>query len=232
MRRLLLLITSLVIAGSGEVLPAADQAASARAASGNCVTTGTPPPTITYTYRTVQGGTVSSSKFRWPEVTSEGSRLEVTPAQLSRGQGRLLTTTKHRFENDLVLVDSYTTTGTNAAGPFTTRTVHRPALVSGPALHVCRGQTWRSGPVQVTTTAAAGRATIDTVSVTGEVVSIHDPVSVEAGTFDTVHFRQTQSSSHSSVRVDIWRSIEDGATVKMESTSGGVTALQTLVSRR
>jgi hypothetical protein len=86
--------------------------------------------------------------------------------------------------------------------------------------------------VQVTTTAAAGRATIDTVSVTGEVVSIHDPVSVEAGTFDTVHFRQTQSSSHSSVRVDIWRSIEDGATVKMESTSGGVTALQTLVSRR
>jgi hypothetical protein len=231
MRRLSYLIASLVVAAGANAALAAGQAGSARAASASCVTTGTPPPAITYTYRTVQGGTVSSSKFRWPEVTSEGSRLEVTPAQLSRGQGRVLTTTKHRFENDLLLIDSYTTSGTNAAGPFTTRTVHRPALVSGPALHVCRGQTWRSGPVQVTTS-VAGRATTDTVSVTGEVVSVHDRVSVEAGTFDTVHFRQTQTSSHSSVRVEIWRSIEEGITVKMESTSGGATALQTLVSRR
>jgi hypothetical protein len=232
MNRWPLVACGMALVSTSATLASGTQPRTSRAPAGDCVTTGTPPPATTYTYRTVQGRTVSTMNYRWPEVSSGGSRLEVTTVLPARGQNRVVTDTSHRFENDLVLVDSYTTTGTNAAGPFTTRTVHRPALINGPALHVCRGQTWRSGPVQVTTTIRPGATTSDRVSISGEVVAIHDRVSVEAGTFDTVHFRQTQSSSHGSVVVNVWRSIDEGVTVKMDSTAAGATVVQTLVSRR
>lgn len=60
---------------------------------------------------------------------------------------------------------------------------------------------------------------------------MHEPVTVEAGTFDAVHFRQTQTSSQSSVVVNVWRSIKDGVTVRMESTSHGTAVVETLISR-
>lgn len=197
----------------------------------NCVTTGTPLPTAIYTYRSRQGGTIATFTYRWLEYSETGSRLEVAPVQPNNGRGRIVTTTSHSFRDDLVVVDSYTATGTNAAGTFTTRTVHRPALITGPALHVCQGQTWRGSPVQITATTTPGRTSTDRVTVSGEVVSVHEPVTVEAGTFDAVHFRQTQTSPQSSVVVNVWRSIKDGVTVRMESTSHGTAVVETLISR-
>ena len=230
-RRLWMMLAETAIASAVVSLVAARSETSARVpdAESNCVTTGTPPPTATYTYRTRQGGTVSTFTYRWSEYSDKSSRLEITPLQPAQGRNRVVTTTKYAFQDDLVVVDSYETTGTNAAGPFTTKTVHRPALVSGPALRVCQGKTWRTGPVQVTTT-TAGRTSTDPMTITGEVVSIHEPVTVEAGSFDTVHFRQTQSSGTATVVVNVWRAIKDGAPVRTETTTHGITIVETLIS--
>ena len=78
--------------------------------SGDCVSIGTPKPTLSYTYR--YGDSVGgSSEFtdRWEEFTKTGSRLLTTKTS-PRGPGVLTSTTQHRVVDDVLILDSSTQT--------------------------------------------------------------------------------------------------------------------------
>ena len=197
-------------------------------APANCVSIGTPKPTLSYTYR--YGDSVGgSSEFtdRWEEFTKTGSRLLTTKTS-PKGSGVLTSTTQHRVVDDLLILDSRTQTGTDAGNRVDNSTSYQPGVVADPAYRACAGRTWPIPAVVVTSQSAHGRFSAATPEGTLAIKAIRESVTVPAGRFDTVHYTRTGGQSVD----EYWKSIEHGVTVKRTHTMpGGVvvtTILQTI----
>jgi len=218
-------------ASPAEQLAAAEPAPSVES---DCVTVAAPSPSITYTYRyTDLSGSVSTLMRQWLESTNTSSRLRLTHTHAAQGTTASVTTGKHRIVDDLVIVETYETAGTNPAGAFSTRITHAPGLVDGPGFRVCQGRRWTIPAVQVTTAATPG-GVFSTASSpgTGEVLSIRELVTVPAGSFDTVHFKQIQNSPRGPIVMTTWRAIKEGVNVRWEYATAGGVSVEVLTAAR
>jgi len=197
-------------------------------APANCVSIGTPKPTLSYTYRygDSAGG---SSEFtdQWEEFTKTGSRLLTTKTS-PKGPGVLTSTTEHRVVDDVLILDRSTHTGTDAGNRVDNSTSYQPGVVADPAYRACAGRTWPIPAVVATSQSAHGRFSAATPEGTLAIRAIRESVSVPAGRFDTVHYTRTGGQSVD----EYWKSIEHGVTVRRTHTlPGGVvvtTILQTI----
>jgi len=87
--------------------------------------------------------------------------------------------------------------------------------------------------VQVTTAATPG-GVFSTASSpgTGEVLSIRELVTVPAGSFDTVHFKQIQNSPRGPIVMTTWRAIKEGVNVRWEYATAGGVSVEVLTAAR
>jgi hypothetical protein len=165
------------------------------------------------------------------EITDTSSRLRLTFTHPGQRPTVTLITGKHRIVDDLLIVESYETSGTNPAGAFSANLTHKPGLVEGPGFRVCRGKQWTVPTVQVTTTATPVRVSSNaSFSGTGEVLSIQESIAVPAGTFDTVRFKQTLNSPQGPIVQTTWRAIKKGVNVRWEYTTAAGVAVETLTA--
>jgi hypothetical protein len=111
-----------------------------------------------------------------------------------------------------------------------------PSLVAGPAAGWCAGETWSISPVTetITTTGfgAAPPVIVTTIASTGEVLAVGESVTVQAGTFQTVKFRNAVVSGSSVQPAITWTSMDHSIVVKQDTldAAGNVTSTTELVS--
>lgn len=217
-------IGALVISLTLPMNARADQTAAV--APARCVSIGKPKPNLGYTYRqTESGGNSSAFIDRWEEFTATGSRL-VTKKSGSRGQGVITTVNRHRVENDLLILDHSTMTGTDGGVRIDNSSSYEPGVVADPANRACENRTWPMRAVKVTSTSAQGRFSGMSDSGTLKIIAIHESITVPAGKFDTIHFKRIMNTARGPAVDEYWKSIEHGVTVKRVHTfpGGGVTA--------
>jgi len=189
----------------------------------NCVTIGTPKSNRGFTYRQTQsGGDMSEFTDWWEEFTKTGSRLLTTKGR-SKGPG-ILTVNRHRVVNDVLVLDSSSQSGAGAGG----NSSYRPGVVSNPAFRACEGRSWPVPAVKVTNQSAQGTFSAMSDAGTLKIVAIHEPMTVPAGRFDTVHHVRNLNSRAGLQLNEYWTSIEHGVVVKRMHTIGGVVITATL----
>jgi hypothetical protein len=190
-----------------------------------CVTIGTPKPDRGYTYRQTQpGGDSSEFTDWWEEVTKTGSRLLTTKGR-SKGPG-ILTVNLHRVVNDALILDSSSQSGAGAGG----NSSYRPGVVSTPAFQACAGRSWPVPAVMVTNQSAQGTFSAKSDEGTLRIIAIHEPITVPAGRFDTVHWVRNLRSKGGPQLNEYWTSIQHGVVVKRVHTISGVVITATLQS--
>jgi hypothetical protein len=107
-------------------------------------------------------------------------------------------------------------------------TTFTPGLVSDPAFRACAGRSWPIRPVTATfQQSGQTNASAQTPAGTLRIISIHEAISVPAGSFDTVHYVRTSQSTD-----EYWKSIEHGVVVKHTGTLPVGTVSETLVEIR
>jgi hypothetical protein len=62
------------------------------------------------------------------------------------------------------------------------------------------------------------------------IVAINEPVTVPAGTFQTVRYTKTMKSARGSLVDEFWKSVEHGVTVKRTFRQPGATGEEVLVA--
>jgi hypothetical protein len=223
--RTALISASLILAGTAflPALVAVDAPVFAqRAGAEDCVTIGKPRASATYVYQhTEPGGRATRVDNRWESVTETGSRLRANgPA------GVFVQVNEHHIEDDVAMLDKSTKLGPD--GQMLDSTTFRPGLVSDPAFRACAGRSWQIRPVMATFQ-QSGRtsASAQTPAGTLRIISIREPISVPAGSFDTVHYVRTSQSTD-----EYWKSIEHGVVVKHTGTLPVGTVSETLVEIR
>lgn len=128
------------------------------------------------------------------------------------------------------MIEQTTQSGTDASGPFRNTTTFRPAIAGDPAFRACAGRSWRI--VSVTATNVSPRGSYTAKSDAGElrIVAVHEPITVPAGRFDTVHYTRTTTSPIGRVTDEYWKSTEHGVIVRHRSTLPGATVSEELVA--
>jgi hypothetical protein len=188
-----------------------------------CVTIGTPKPNRGYTYRQTQsGGGTSEFTDWWEQFTKTGSRLLTTKGR-QKGPG-ILTVNRHRVVNDVLILDSSSQSGAGAGGNST----YRPGVASNPAFRACERHNWPVPAVNVTNQSAQGTFSAMSDAGTLKIVSIHEPITVPAGRFDTVHYVRNLNTRSGLQLNEYWMSIEHGVAVKRMHTISGVVITATL----
>lgn len=190
-----------------------------------CVTIGTPKPDRGYTYRQTQSsGGMSEFTDWWEQFTKTGSRLLTTKGR-TKGSG-ILTVNRHHIANDVLVLDSSSQSGPGAGG----NSSYRPGVVSNPAFRACERRNWGVPAVKVTNQSSQG--TFSAMSDAGalKIVAIHEPITVPAGRFDTVHYVRNLNSRAGLQLNEYWTSIEHGVVVKRMHTISGVVITATLQS--
>jgi hypothetical protein len=105
-----------------------------------------------------------------------------------------------------------------------------PSLVAGPAAGWCAGATWTTSPVTETLTVSGAfplpPQVITTLASEGVVLAVGEPVTVPAGTFNTVKYRGAVVSGTSVQTAVTWVSMADNIVVKQDtlSAAGAVTS--------
>lgn len=188
-----------------------------------CVTIGTPKPNRGYSYRQTQsGGVTTEFTDWWEEFTKTGSRLLTTKGR-TKGPG-ILTVNRHRIVNDVLILDSSSQSGAGAGG----NSSYRGGVVSVPAFRACEGRSLPVPAVTVTNQSAQGRFSANSDAGTLKIVSIHEPITVPAGRFDTVHYVRNLNSRAGPQLNEYWTSIEHGVVVKRMHTINGIVITATL----
>jgi hypothetical protein len=220
-----LIPASLILAGAA-FLPAAVPLDATmlgqRAGAGDCAAIGKPKASATYVYQhTEPGGRATRVDNRWESVTETGSRLRANgPA------GLFVQVNEHHIEDDVAVLDKSTKLGPD--GQALDSTTFTPGLVSDPAFRACAGRSWQIRPVTATfQQSGQTKASAQTPAGTLRIISIHETISVPAGSFDTVHYVRTSQSTD-----DYWKSIEHGVIVKHTGTLPIGTVSETLVEIR
>jgi hypothetical protein len=218
---MLILVTAAAVAAS----------AFAQAGGGNCVSLGTPKPATEYSYRlTDSRGPSFDYTNVWEEVTRTGSRVRATRSGPGGGTSR--NASRHRIVDDVSMIEETVQNGTAGGTVFSNTTTFAPGVVGDPFGRACAGRSW---PIaSVTATNRSGRGTFSTKSDAGElkILGIGVPVTVPAGTFQTVHYTRTTSSARGTVVDEYWKSIEHGVTVRHQSAVAGVRLSEELQSIR
>jgi hypothetical protein len=182
-------------------------AAQSPGAGGDCVTIGTPKPSLTYVdQHSEPRGTVTEIMTIWESVTATGSRGRTTGPQ-----GVIVQVNEHHIADDVAVLDQ--STKLDAKDIEIDTTTFRPGLVSDPALRACAGRSWPIPPVTASYKSAQTNASASTPAGTLKIVAIRERVTVPAGTFDTVHYIRTSQSTD-----EYWKSIEHGVVVKHIAT--------------
>jgi len=193
---------------------------------GDCVTIGTPKPTVGYTYQhRDSSGTVSQYTQHWDEVTPTGSRLRVV-----RGTNVTIQINEHHIEDDVSVIDA--TTSSDAGGRVTSKTTFRPGVVGDPAFRACAGRSWPIRAATVRHSSAQGNASAPTYAGTLTIVAIREAVTVPAGRFETVHYTRTQTTPVGKSVDEYWKSIDHGVIVKHTSKVPGGALTEVLQSIR
>ena len=188
---------------SGAVAVEATPAPQARGAAGDCVTIGTPKPSLTYVYQhTEPRGRVTEMTTIWESVTPTGSR-----GRTSGPQGVIVQVNKHHIVDDVAVLDK--SIKLDAKDSVIDSTTFRPGLVSDPAFRACAGRSWPIPAVTASYQSARANASAPTPAGTLTIVAIRERVTVPAGTFDTVHYVRTSQSTD-----EYWKSVEHGVVVK------------------
>jgi len=192
-----------------------------RAGAGDCVAIGKPRESATYVYQHNEpGGRATRVDNRWESVTDTGSRLRANgPA------GVFVQVNEHHIEDDLAVLDKSTKIGSD--GRVLDSTTFNPGLITEPAFRACAGRSWQIRPVTATFQSGQQNASAQTPAGTLRIISIHEPLSVPAGSFDTVHYTRTSQSTD-----EYWKSIEHGVIVKHTGTLPVGTVSETLVEIR
>jgi len=189
-----------------------------------CVTIGTPKPNRGYTYRQTQSsGGGSEFTDWWEQFTKTGSRLLTTPGR-SKGTG-ILTVNKHRIVNDVLVLDSSSQSGPGAGGS----SWFKPGVVSAP-VRACAARSWPVPGVTVTNQSPQGTFSAMSDEGTLRIVAIHEPITVPAGKFDTVHWTRNLRAQTGLQTNEYWSSIDDGVIVKRMHTIRGIVITATLQS--
>ena len=190
-------------------------------AAGDCVAIGKPKESVTFVYQhTEPNGRATRVDNRWESVTDTGSRLRASgPA------GVFVQVNEHHIDDDVIVLDKSTKLG--SGGQMLDSTAFRPGLISDPAFRACAGRSWQIRPVMATFQSGQANASTETPPGTLRIVSIHERITVPAGTFDTVHYVRTSQSND-----DYWKSIEHGVVVKHTATLPVGTVSEVLVEIR
>jgi hypothetical protein len=203
------------------------------AAASECVTLRSAKLGVRYEFRYTDGqGTVLTSTTEYLAVSDTSVRLRLThggPAGTTDTTETVSESTQ-RVVDDLLVIDRTESTGVSARGRFRNTTTYHPPMTGDPASRVCPGRTWTIPPVRVSTaTSLGGSSEVTTDPGTGRVISVRAPVTVPAGTFETVHYEKTFTGPHGPVVQEFWRSIAHGITVKYVHRAGGTVATQELL---
>jgi hypothetical protein len=133
---------------------------------------------------------------------------------------------RYRIVDDVSVIEE---TAQSDAGT----TMFAPGVVGDPFGRACTGRSW---PIaSATATNRSTRGTFSAQSDAGElrVLGIHVPVTVPAGTFDTVHStRTTRSAGRGTIVDEYWKSIEHGVVVRHLSAVAGVKLTEELQAIR
>lgn len=110
-----------------------------------------------------------------------------------------------------------------------------PTLTQGPAAGWCQGYTWTVPAVTETivTSTPQGQTQniVTTVGSTGEVLAVHEMISVPAGNFDTVKYRGVLVNGSSVQTAVTWVSTQFNIVVRQDTLEGNtVTSTTTLMS--
>jgi hypothetical protein len=193
----------------------------ARAAAGDCVTIGTPKPTVTYVYQHSESrGKVTEMTTTWESVTATGSRSRTTGPQ-----GVVVQVNEHHIADDVAILDK--STKLDARGTAIDTTAFRPGIVSDPAFRACAGRSWPIPSVTASYQSAQANASSPTPAGTLRIVAVRERVTVPAGTFDTVRYVRTSQSTD-----EYWKSIEHGVVVKHVATLPAGTMTEVLSAIR
>lgn len=194
----------------------------------DCVTIGTPKPSLEYTYRrTASKGGPSDYSHRWEEVTTTGSRVRTTGPRTGDVS---VTVNRHHIVDDVSVIDASTASGTNASGPYVNTTTYQPGVVGDPAFRACAGRSWPIGRVTASHESKQGKFSAQSDPGILKMVAIHEPVTVPAGRFDTIHYSRSTTSAQGPVTDEYWKSIEHGVIVKHSSTLPSATSMEILLT--
>jgi hypothetical protein len=193
---------------------------SAQTRSGtDCVTIGTPKPTLGYTYQHKDSnGAVSEYTTYWEEVTPTGSRHRTVLGKIVTVQ-----VDQHHIEADVSVIDATTSSG--ADGRVISKTTFRPGVVADPAFRACAGRSWPIPASTAVHSSAGMNASAPTPAGTLTIVAIREAVTVPAGRFDTVRYTRTTMTPAGKSVDEYWKAIDQGVVVKHTATlpNGGAT---------
>ena len=218
-------VALLVIAASSVLLAATQQGA-------KCVAINPPKADVDFVYSyTSSTGEVSESTMRWLQFTPTASRLQTTRTGRT---GPLVATeeTEHSIENDLLVMLRDTLTGTDEAGPFSQSMTYSPGMIVMPAFRACAGLTVTIPSVAQTNKSNASTSTTQSDPGELKIIAVDVPVTVPAGTFNTVHFIRTLNKTRGTDVNEVWRSTLHGVTIKRVHTTPRTTATEVLQAVR
>jgi hypothetical protein len=193
---------------------------------GDCVKIGTPKASVGYSYeRRDSSGTVSRYTHYWEEITVNGSRLRTV-----LGPKVVVQVNRHHIDDDVSVIDS--TSSTESGGGAKNTTTFQPGVVGDPAFRACAGRSWTIRAATARHVSAQGNASAQTFSGTLAIVALREPVSVPAGTFDTVRYLRTLSTPVGKSVDEYWKSLEHGVVVKHTSKLPGGASTELLQAIR
>jgi hypothetical protein len=110
---------------------------------------------------------------------------------------------------------------------------YAPAFVLSPVSSYCAGATFAipatAQTVKVTGTVPGPTTTTNRAAATGEILAVHESLTVAAGTFDTVKFRSTQGGNGTDVAYSYaWVDIATGVLVRQQQFGSGGNTIQLL----
>jgi hypothetical protein len=120
-------------------------------------------------------------------------------------------------------------------GKVTTETdvTFTPSLAQGPAAGWCVGNTWAIPPVteHIVIKSPQGTipTTITTIASTGEVLAVGAPITVPAGTFNTVKYRGSILSGSAVQTAITWVSMQHNIVVRQDTIDGSGAVTSTTV---
>ncbi len=225
MRTAAVVTTSAFVAAIAIVLVAFDPANASpfqqRGGSADCVTIARPRPSATYVYQhTEPDGRATRVTNTWESVNETGSRLRAEGPN-----GIFVQVNEHHIEDDVAVLDRSSKLGPGGAPLDATK--FRPGLISDPAFRACAGQSWPIRSVTATYESGQANASMQTPAGTLRIVSIHERITVPAGSFDTVHYVRTSQSND-----EYWKSVEHGVVVKHVANVPVGTVTEVLVEIR
>lgn len=219
--RLVILSASATLLALASASPAVVTVFGQRANASDCVAIAKPKPTATFVYQhTEPGGRATRVTNTWERFNETGSRLRADgPA------GIFVQVNAHHVENGVIVLEGSSKLG--PGGNPLDSTTFQPGLIAEPAFRACAGQSWQIPSVTATFKSGQTNTSASTPAGTLKIVSIHESVTVPAGTFDTVHYSRTSQATD-----EYWKSIEHGVVVKHTTTLPVGTISEVLVEIR